>query len=159
MLLGFRCCGLSWRSHSCEHVGLLPKLLRRYPLDLVACHCIHFGFQFPIVIKAKSIKLVECRHIGKYVVTLVLDLLLADQFLLRPRQLARSQAVARELLNLIQKCLLHWFYFLRISAEIKREQPWDQGLDLRGANIIGETHLLADANEQRRAEVAARFIY
>src|SRR5438034_4835938 len=157
MLLRFL--GLSWRSHSFQQVSFLPKILRRYPLDLVECHCIHFGFQFPIVIKAESIKLVECRHIGKYVVTLVLDLLLTDQFLLRPRQLARSQAVAREFVNLIQKCLLHWFYFLRISAEIKREQPWDQGLDLGGADIIGETHLLADANEQTRAEVAARFIY
>src|SRR5439155_1595337 len=84
------------------------------------------------------------------VVTLVLDLLLTDQFLLRPRQLARSQAVAREFVNLIQKRVLHWFYFLRISAKIKREQPRDQGLDLGGADIIGETHLLADANEQTR---------
>ena len=44
----------------------------------VECHNIHFGFQFPIVIKAESIKFVERRHIGKDVVTLVLDLLLTD---------------------------------------------------------------------------------
>src|SRR5438477_9544904 len=131
MLLGFRCCGRSWRSHNCEHVSLLPEILRRYPLDLVCRLLVDFGFQFPIVIKAESIKLVECRHIGKYVVTLVLDLLLTDQFIIRPRQLACSQAVAREFLNLIPKCLLHWFYFLRISAEIKRELTWAQGMDLR----------------------------
>src|SRR5438477_11219181 len=158
MLLGFRFCGLFWRSDNCQHVGLLPKILRRYPLDVVECHSIHFGFQFLIMIKAESIKFVEPSHIGKHVVTLVLDLLLTDQLFLRPRQLGRNQTLAGELVNLMQKSLLNWLYFLRISPEIKREKARDQGLDLGGTDIIGETHLLAYTNEQTRAQVAARFI-
>ena len=44
------------------------------------------------MIKAESIKFVERRHVSKHIVALVLDLLLADQFLFRPRQLNRRQA-------------------------------------------------------------------
>src|SRR4029077_3197136 len=112
-----------------------------------------------VMIKAESIEFVERGHIGKHVVTLVLDLLLAQTLFLRPRELARGQAVAREFVNLIQKRLLHWLYFLRISAKIKCKQSRHQGLDLGGANIIGEAHFFTDANEQTRAQVAARLIY
>ena len=79
MLLGFLILrGFSGGRTIAEHVGLLPKYFAATPLDVVECHSIHFGFQFPIVIKAESIKFVERSHIGKHVVTLVLDLLLTD---------------------------------------------------------------------------------
>jgi hypothetical protein len=111
------------------------------------------------MIKTESIEFVERGHIGKHVVTLVLDLLLAQPLFLCPRELARGQAVASEFMDLIQKCLLHWFYFLGISAKIKCEQSRHQGLNLGGANIIGEAHFFTDANEQTRAQVAAGLIY
>src|SRR5205814_8869388 len=53
MLLGFRFCWLFWRSDNCQHVGLLPNILRRYTLDVVECYRIHFGCMFPVVTKAQ----------------------------------------------------------------------------------------------------------
>src|SRR5207302_10973948 len=81
-----------------------------------------------------------------------------DSAFFRPRQFSRSQTLAGEFVNLIQKSVFNWLYFRRISPEIKREKARDQGLDLGSTDIIGETHLLAYTNEQTRAQVAARFI-
>ena len=48
--------------------------------------------------------------------------------------------------------------FLRIGPEIKCEEPRHQALHLACADIIGQAHLLANANEETRSEIAARFI-
>ena len=110
------------------------------------------------MIEAESIKFVERRHVAKRIVALIRDLLLADQFLLRPRQLVVRQALGGEFADFIQKGALHRLDFFRIGAEIKSEETRDQALHLAGPDIIGEAHLLADANEKTRAEIAARFV-
>ena len=46
--LDFAVCRLFWRSHNRENVGLFRKIFRRHALDVVRCHCIHFGFQLLI---------------------------------------------------------------------------------------------------------------
>ena len=58
----------------------------------------------------------------------------------------------------MQKGALHRLDFFWIGAEIESEETRRKGLDLGGPNIIGEAHLLANANKETRGEIAARFI-
>ena len=48
---------------------------------------------------------------------------------------------------------------MRIGSEIKRKQSGYEPLHLAGADIIGQAHLLANANEESRPEIAACLIY
>src|SRR5262249_42610354 len=63
-----------------------------------------------------------------------------------------------ELVNFIEERGLYWLDFLRIGAQVKREQSRHQTLHFTGADVIGQAHLLADTNEETRSEIAACFI-
>ena len=101
----------------------------RCPLDVVERHSVAFRLQFPIVIKAESIKFVEPSHIGKHVVTMVLDLLPDRLAFSSPRQLGRSQTLAGELVNLISRRACLTGSIFSDQCEVKREEARDQGLD------------------------------
>src|ERR1043166_5533329 len=64
----------------------------------------------------------------------------------------------RELVNLVEECGFDRLDLLRIGAQIKRKQSRDESLHLAGADIISQTHLLADTNKETRSEITARFI-
>src|SRR5213595_1473228 len=96
--------------------------------------------------------------ITESVVALIRYLLLADQFLFRPRQFFRSKAVICEFVNLIEQRGFHWLDLLRVGAEIKCKETRHQALHLACADVVGQSHLLTNANEEARTEVAARLI-
>src|SRR5229473_6797063 len=66
--------------------------------------------------------------------------------------------IEAESINLVEQRRFNWFDFLRIGPEIKREQTRDQSLHLAGADVIRQSHLLANTNEKARTEIAARFV-
>src|SRR5436309_8422316 len=96
--------------------------------------------------------------ITESVVALVRYLLLADQFLFRPRQFFRSKAVICEFVDLIKQRGFHWLDLLRVGAEVECKESRNQALHLAGADVIGQSHLLTNANKEPRSEIAARLI-
>ena len=118
----------------------------------------HVALQRLVMSEAEPVELIERRHVSKGIVALISDLHLAEQFLLRAGQLVIRQAFGGELVNLVKQCCFHPLDFLRIRPEIKQEKPRDEPLHLAGADIIGEAHLLADANKKPRAQIAAGFV-
>src|SRR6516165_8873242 len=58
----------------------------------------------------------------------------------------------------MQKGALHRLDFFRIGAEIENEETRRKGLDLRGPDIIGKAHFLANANKETRGEIATHFV-
>src|SRR5258705_13926097 len=61
-------------------------------------------------------------------------------------------------MNFIEECGLHRLDLLRIGSEIKSKKSWHEPLHLAGADVIGEAHLLPNANEETRSEIAACLI-
>src|SRR2546421_8730091 len=62
-------------------------------------------------------------------------------------------------MNFIQEGDLHRLDLLRIGSEIERKQSRHEPLHLAGAHVIGQTHSLANTNEETRPEIAACLIY
>src|SRR5437868_4527366 len=72
-----------WRSHRCQNIWLIAKIFRGHLLDIVEGHRVYMVFELLVMIKPKTIELVERAMITERVVALIGDLLLSDQFLLR----------------------------------------------------------------------------
>src|SRR6266404_6542189 len=119
MLFTFRPWPRHRRSNNGQDMGLPPKIFGSYALNVGRRDSIDRGFKFLVAVKAQTIDFIQGAHVGEGVVTLVRNLLLANQLFLRSGQFCLSQAVSRKFFHLIKESCGHLLHLLRIGAKIE----------------------------------------
>src|SRR5206468_1814300 len=78
--------------------------------------------------------------------------------LFRACQFFIRKTVSREFVDFIEQRYFHWLDLLRVRSEIEREKSRHEPLHLVSTDIVGQPHLLTNANEKTRAKITTCLI-